>query len=69
VGAVRPGARRAREPGVSLSPGRDYLVVHELVHLEYRDNGAAFHEMENRDPLTERARGYLMAIDHAARVD
>jgi hypothetical protein len=37
-----------------------------MAHLEHSDHGAGFHEMENRYPLTERARGYLMAIDQGA---
>jgi predicted metal-dependent hydrolase len=41
----------------------DYLLVHELAHLEQSDHGPAFHELENRYPLSERARGYLMALD------
>ena len=44
----------------------DYLLVHELAHLVQSDHGPAFHELENRYPLTERARGYLMALDAAA---
>jgi predicted metal-dependent hydrolase len=45
---------------------RDYLVVHELAHLEQSDHGPAFHDLENRYPLSERARGYLMAVDRSA---
>jgi predicted metal-dependent hydrolase len=62
TGAIRVAKRAAALPDWVL----DYLVVHELVHLEHSDHGLAFHEMENRYPLTERARGYLMAIDTGA---
>ncbi len=58
-GAIRVATRAARLPGWVL----DYLVVHELAHLEHSDHGPAFQELENRYPLTERAKGYLMAID------
>jgi len=61
-GAIRIATRAASLPDWVL----DYLLVHEMSHLEHSDHGAAFHEMENRYPLTERARGYLMALDHAA---
>ena len=61
-GAIRIARRAASLPDWVL----DYLLVHEMSHLEHSDHGAAFHEMENRYPLTERARGYLMALDHAA---
>lgn len=44
----------------------DYLLAHELAHLEHSDHGAGFWEMVNRYALSERARGYLMALDHAA---
>jgi predicted metal-dependent hydrolase len=59
TGAIRIARRAASLPDWVL----DYLLVHELAHLEHSDHGPAFHELENRYPLTERARGYLMAID------
>jgi len=62
TGAIRIAMRAASLPDWVI----DYLVVHEMSHLEYSDHGADFHELENRYPLTERARGYLMAIDQGA---
>jgi hypothetical protein len=62
TGAIRIATRAASLPDWVI----DYLVVHELVHLEHSDHGPAFREMESRYPLTERARGYLMAIDQGA---
>jgi hypothetical protein len=62
TGAIRIATRAASLPEWVI----DYLVVHELAHLEHSEHGAAFHELENRYPLTERARGYLMAIDQGA---
>lgn len=59
TGAIRIARRAASLPGWVL----DYLLVHEMAHLEHSDHGPAFHEMTNRYPLTERARGYLMALD------
>lgn len=41
---------------------RDYVVAHELAHLEEPGHAPAFWELVNRYPLTERARGYLMAL-------
>ena len=58
-GAIRIARRAASLPAWVV----DYLIVHELSHLEHSDHGPAFHEMEKRYPLTERAKGYLMAID------
>lgn len=42
---------------------RDYLVMHELAHLEQAGHDEAFHALVDRYPLAERARGYLMALD------
>ncbi len=64
VGEIRIATRAASLPDWVL----DYLLVHELAHLEHSDHGAGFHELEDRYELTERAKGYLMALDHAAEM-
>src|SRR2546429_7552162 len=58
-GAIRIARRAASLPEWVL----DYLLVHELAHLVHSNHGLAFHEMEHRYPLTERAKGYLLALD------
>ena len=62
-GAIRIARRAASLPDWVL----DYLLVHELAHLLESDHGAAFHELESRYPLTERAKGYLLALDAMPR--
>ncbi len=62
-GAIRIARRAAALPDWVL----DYLIVHELAHLLESDHGREFHELENRYPLTERAKGYLLAVDSIAR--
>jgi predicted metal-dependent hydrolase len=58
-GAIRIARRAASLPEWVL----DYLLMHELAHLVHSDHGSAFHELENRYALTERAKGYLLALD------
>jgi len=58
-GAIRIARRAASLPEWVL----DYLLMHELAHLVHSDHGREFHELENLYPLTERAKGYLLALD------
>lgn len=61
-GVIRIATRAADLPTWAL----DYLLVHELAHLEVPHHGSRFWALVNRYPLTERARGYLIALDHVS---
>lgn len=39
----------------------DYVIVHELAHLEVPDHSPAFHALVSRYPRAERAKGFLVA--------
>lgn len=56
-GTIRISSVLAEMPGWV----RDYVLVHELAHLVEANHGPDFWALVNRYPLTERARGYLMA--------
>lgn len=57
-GTIRVSHRLAAMPDWVL----EYVVIHELAHLEEANHGPRFWKLVNRYPLTERARGYLMAV-------
>ena len=56
--SVRISDKLVAVPGFVL----DYVIVHELCHLDERGHGAAFKTLMDRYPLAERATGYLMAL-------
>lgn len=57
-GTIRISHRVAAMPAFV----RNYVIVHELAHLQEPGHGPRFWQLVNRYPKTERARGYLMAI-------
>lgn len=57
-GTIRLSDRLATMPAFV----RDYVIVHEIAHLEQANHGPHFWALVNQYPLTERARGYLMAV-------
>jgi predicted metal-dependent hydrolase len=57
TGTIRLSHRLAEMPTWVL----DYVIVHELAHLLQPDHSPKFWKLVHRYPLTERARGYLMA--------
>lgn len=55
--AIRISTRLAAYPDWVL----DYVIVHELAHLDVPDHSPAFWKVVDRYPKAERAKGYLMA--------
>ncbi|MEQ8843159.1 MAG: M48 family metallopeptidase [Acidimicrobiales bacterium] len=48
----------------------DHVIVHELAHLVVADHSPAFEALVNRNPLAERATGYLLAVsERLDRID
>jgi predicted metal-dependent hydrolase len=64
-GSIRLSRRLLGMPGWVL----DYVIVHELAHLIVPDHGPAFWKLVDAYPKTERARGYLEGVAHAARLE
>jgi predicted metal-dependent hydrolase len=58
-GAIRVSSRLASYPAWVL----DYVLVHELAHLEVASHGPAHDALVDRYPCAERARGFLVAVD------
>jgi predicted metal-dependent hydrolase len=56
-GEIRLSHRLADYPAWVL----DYVIVHELAHLQEPNHGPRFWKLVNRYPLAERARGFLIA--------
>jgi hypothetical protein len=63
-GSIRVSDRLARFPTWVL----DYVIVHELAHLQEPGHGKAFHALVDRYPKAERARGFLMGVDLSREV-
>lgn len=63
-GTIRISTRLATVPDFVL----DYVLVHELAHLQIGGHGKDFWELVGRYELTERARGYLMALNDTGRL-
>ncbi len=64
-GSVRISSRLAGEPGWVL----DYVIVHELAHLDVAGHNARFWALVARYPRAEMARGFLIARSMGDGVD
>ena len=61
---IRVSTRLRHVPGWVL----DYVLVHELAHLQVAGHSPAFWALVDRYPRTERARGYLDGLSAAAQL-
>jgi len=61
-GTIRLSTRLRDVPDVVL----DYVLLHELVHLQVPQHGPAFDALMARYPAIERAEGFLAGLDHAS---
>jgi predicted metal-dependent hydrolase len=64
-GSIRLSRRLLGMPGWVL----DYVIVHELAHLIVPDHGPRFWTLVAGYPNTERAKGFLEGVAHAARLE
>jgi predicted metal-dependent hydrolase len=62
---IRISNRLARFPDWVI----DYVIVHELAHLELADHSAEFWRIVHRYPKAERATGYLIAKSGDIEID
>jgi predicted metal-dependent hydrolase len=70
-GSCSPGEGRIRISSRLASMPRwvlDSVIIHELAHLEVSGHGPAFAALIDRYELTERAKGYLMAVSEGMTV-
>lgn len=61
-GVIRISRRLADHPAYVL----DYVLVHELAHLQEAGHTPAFWRLVDRYPSAQRARGFLEGVTHAA---
>ncbi len=59
TGHIRISSRLAQAPPWVL----DHVIVHELAHLVVPNHGPDFQDLVSRNPLAERAEGYLQAMN------
>lgn len=56
--SIRVSRRLMKVPDYVL----DYVLVHELAHIDEANHSSAFRDLENRFPKVERATGFLEAL-------